>query len=288
MIPAAFGYERPATLEEALILLARHGEGARILSGGHSLLPVLKARLAHPGVLIDIGRIPALSGITRTAGGLRIGALTTHYEVESSPLVREACPLLAEAAGRIGDVQVRNRGTIGGSASHADPAADYPAALLALEAVLVASSPDGTRGIPAADFFTGPYENALKPGEILTAVEVASSPAGSGGAYLKAAQQASGFAICGVAALVTLSGGSIASAKIGVTGVATPAYRARKAEEALAGKPASPESLRAAAALAAEGVDPLDDFHASAEFRVQLAKVYTERALAEALRRAKG
>ena len=289
MIPSAFGYERPGTLEEALALLARHGEDARILSGGHSLLPVLKARLARPGVLIDIARIPGLSGIAKTAGGFRIGALTTHHEVESSPLVREACPLLAEAAGRIGDVQVRNRGTIGGSAAHADPAADYPAALLALEAALVASGPDGTRSIPAADFFTGPYESALTPSEILTAVEVPSPPRGSGGAYAKAAQQASGFAVCGVAALVTLGpAGGIASARVGVTGVAAPAYRARRTEDALAGKPASPESLRAAAALAAEGVDPLDDFYASADFRRQLAKVYAGRALAEALRPARG
>ncbi|MBI2178366.1 MAG: xanthine dehydrogenase family protein subunit M [Candidatus Tectomicrobia bacterium] len=289
MIPAPFGYKRPGTLAEALALLREHGEDARLLSGGHSLLPLLKARLARPGVLIDIARIPGLSGITETAGGLRIGALTTHHEVEASPLVREACPLLAEAAGRIGDVQVRNRGTIGGSAAHADPASDYPAALLALEAALVASSPDGTRSIPAAGFFTGPYESALKPGEILTAVEVPSPPRGSGEAYLKAAQQASGFAVCGVAALVVPGpGGTIASARVGVTGVAAPAYRARKTEEALAGKPASPDALRRAAALAAEGVEPLDDFYASADFRRQLARVYAERALAEALRRAKG
>lgn len=289
MIPAPFGYKRPGTLAEALALLREHGEDARLLSGGHSLLPLLKARLARPGVLIDIARIPGLSGITKTAGGLRIGALTTHHEVEASPLVREACPLLAEAAGRIGDVQVRNRGTIGGSAAHADPASDYPAALLALEAVITASGPGGTRNIPAAGFFTGPYESALKPGEILTAVEVPSPPRGSGGAYLKAAQQASGFAVCGVAALVALGpGGTIASARVGVTGVAAPPYRAREAENALAGKPASPENLRAAAALAAEGVEPLDDFHASADFRRQLARVYAERALAEAVRRAKG
>ncbi|MEK6710885.1 MAG: xanthine dehydrogenase family protein subunit M [Nitrospinota bacterium] len=288
MIPASFGYQRPATLEEALSLLERHGEDAKLLAGGHSLLPVLKARLARPGVLIDIARIPGLSGVTKTAGGLRLGALTTHHEVESSPLVREACPLLAEAAGRIGDVQVRNRGTLGGSAAHADPAADYPAALLALEAVMVAAGPGGARNIPAAEFFTGPYESALKPSEILTAVEVPSPPRGSGGAYLKAAQQASGFAVCGVAARVTLGpDGNVASARVGVTGVAAPPYRARRAEEALAGRPTTPENLRAAAALAAEGVDPLDDFHASAEFRVQLAKVYTERALAEAVRRAK-
>ena len=288
MIPAPFDYKRPGTLEEAIALLREHGEGARLLAGGHSLLPILKARLARPAVLVDIARIPGLAGITKTARGLLIGALTAHHEVETSSLVREGCPLLAEAAGRIGDVQVRNRGTIGGSAAHADPAADYPAALLALEAVMLAAGPEGARRIPALDFFTGPYESALGPAEILTAVEVPSLPPRSGGAYLKAAQQASGFAVCGAAAIVTLDGGRIASARLGITGVAPAAYRARRAEEALAGGAASPGAIQKAAALAAEGIEPLDDFHASAEFRAHLARVYAGRALHEALKRAGG
>jgi len=287
MIPAPFDYRRAATLEEAVALLQEHGEEAKLLSGGHSLLPILKARLARPALLIDIGRIPGLSGISREEGALRIGALTTHREIEASPLVREACPLLAEAAERIGDVQVRNRGTIGGSLAHADPAADYPAAALALEAEVSATGPKGARTIPAEKFFTGPLETALGPTEILASLRVPLPRARSGGVYLKAAQQASGFAVCGVAALLTLApNGTVASARVGVTGVAAPAYRAKGVEETLAGKSLSAENIKAAAARAAEGVAPLDDFYASAEFRAHLARVYTERALKEAARRA--
>ncbi len=287
MIPGAFDYLRPDTLEEAIRLLQEHGEEAKILAGGHSLLPVLKARLAFPGVLIDIGRIQGLSGVLEEDGAIAIGGLTTHYEIESSPLVRKSCPMLAEAAGRIGDVQVRNRGTIGGSLSHADPAADYPAALIALDAEFVLTGPGGARSMRAENFFEGTYETALGACEILTSVLVPIPGEKSGGAYQKMAQQASGFAVCGVAAIVTLGDdGAVSSACVGVTGMASAPYRAGGVEEALTGKAPTDENLAAAAARTAEGEEPIDDLYASADFRRHLAQTIARRALAEAVRRA--
>lgn len=287
MIPAPFDYARPATLAEAMALLEERGEDAKLLAGGHSLLPVLKARLARPDLLIDISRVEGLSGISESEGGLRVGALTTHAEIERSALVREKCPALAEAAGAIGDMQVRNRGALGGSLAHADPAADYPAAMLAAGAEVLAAGAEGERAIGIDAFFTGAYETALAPGEILTAVRLPAPPARSGGAYLKAAQQASGFAVCGAAAQIALDeGGAIASIRVGVTGVAAPAYRAAGVESALAGTAPDAEEIRAAAKKAGEGVEPLDDFYASADFRRHLAGVYAARAVSKALERA--
>lgn len=287
MIPAPFDYARPATLAEAMALLEERGEDAKLLAGGHSLLPVLKARLARPDLLIDISRVEGLSGISESEGGLRVGALATHAEIERSALVREKCPALAEAAGAIGDMQVRNRGALGGSLAHADPAADYPAAMLAAGAEVLAAGAEGERAIGIDAFFTGAYETALAPGEILTAVRLPAPPARSGGAYLKAAQQASGFAVCGAAAQIALDeGGAIASIRVGVTGVAAPAYRAAGVESALAGTAPDAEEIRAAAKKAGEGVEPLDDFYASADFRRHLAGVYAARAVSKALERA--
>ncbi|MEE9241110.1 MAG: xanthine dehydrogenase family protein subunit M [bacterium] len=287
MIPADFDYYRPATLDEAIKMLQNYGPEAKLLAGGHSLLPILKARLAQPEILIDIGRIPDLKGVMQENHSILIGALTTHDEIASSPVVREQCPLLAEAAEQIGDVQVRNRGTIGGSLSHADPAADYPAAMIALDAEIVLTGPEGARSMRAENFFEGTYETALVGNEILTSVLVPIPPAGSGGAYFKVAQGASGFAVCGVAATLTLgSGGEVASASVGVTGVAALAYRASSVEEAITGKAPTAENIGAAAAHAADDVQPLEDFHASADFRRQLARVWTGRALQQAAERA--
>ncbi len=288
MIPSAFGYLRPGTLEEAVALLQEHGEEARLLSGGHSLLPILKMRLAHPGVLIDIARIPGLSGIAHEGGALIIGALTTHQEIESAPAVREKCPLLAETAAQIGDLQVRNRGTVGGSLAHADPASDYPAAMIALRAEIVATGKAGARSIAVDDFFTGPLETSLAAGEILTSVRIPAPGGGKrGGAYCKAAQRASGFAVCGVAVQLELgAGGEVASAGVGVTGVAEAPYRAARVEEALAGQKPTEEKIREAAALATEGIEPLDDFYAGAAFRKNLAEVWAGRAISQAARRA--
>ena len=289
MIPASFDYVRPQSLEDALARLGEHGDDARVLAGGHSLLPVMKARLADPAVLIDIAHIDGLSGISEAEGGVRIGAMTTHAEIESSALVHERCRSLAEAAGSIGDVQVRNRGTLGGSLAHADPAADYPAVVLAAGAEITVAGAGGERVIGADDFFTGTYETALGSGEILTSVRIPAPAARGASAYLKAAQQASGFAVCGVAALLALdANGAVESIRVGVTGVAATAYRATSVEDALTGSAPSAESIRKAAAGAGEGVDALDDFYAGADFRRHLADVYAARAVGKAWIRASG
>ena len=289
MIPASFDYVRPQSLEDALARLGEHGDDARVLAGGHSLLPVMKARLADPGVLVDIAGIEGLSGISESEGGIRIGAMTTHAEIEASELVQEKCRSLAEAAGAIGDLQVRNRGTLGGSLAHADPAADYPAAVLAAEAEITVAGADGERVVGADDFFTGTYETALRAGEILTSVRILAPAARGGSAYLKAAQKASGFAVCGVAARLALDAdGAVESIRVGVTGVAATAYRATSVEDALMGSAPSAESIRKAAAGAGEGVDALDDFYAGADFRRHLAGVYAARAIGKAWIRASG
>ncbi len=287
MIPAPFDYFRPNSLEEAIGLLEKYGEEAKILSGGHSLLPLLKTRLIKPGVLIDISRVRELSAIKREEDSLLVGAFTTHHAVESSQEIRDACPLLAEAAMRIGDLQVRNRGTLGGSLAHADPAADYPATMIAQWAEMVATGPAGDRSIPVDAFFVGPYETALRKTEILTAVRLPIFRNRSGGAYCKVVQQASGFAVCGVSALLTMgSGGTVEQASIGVTGVSPVPYRAGRVEKELIGEKFSPELAKTAAQRVTGGIEALDDFYASAEFRNHLARVWTERALLEAASRA--
>lgn len=288
MIPAAFDYEAPATLDEAVRMLAERGDEAKVLAGGHSLIPAMKLRLAQPSVLIDLGRIGGLSYVREEAGRLLVGAMTTHHQLEADPRVREVCPLLSECAGAIGDVQVRNRGTIGGSLAHADPAADWPAAVLALDAEMVAVGASGERVIPAAEFFVDMLTTALGPGEILREVRVALPSGGAGQAYLKVAQPASGFAVVGVAAVVERGpGGVCRSARVAVTGLAAKAYRARRVEEALAGGGLDSGAVAAAAALAAEGVEANSDLYASAEYRGHLARVYARRAVELAASRAR-
>ncbi len=268
-------------------LLADHGDDAKLLAGGHSLLPAMKLRLASFGHLIDLGRISGLDGIKEDGGTIAIGALATHWAVESSELVREKCPLLSECAAAIGDVQVRNRGTIGGSLAHADPAADYPAAIVALEAEIVARGTKGSRTIKANDFFVDFLTTSLAAGEIITEVRVKPLAAKTGSAYVKVAQPASGFAIVGVAAIVTLDGsGNIAAARVGVTGAAAKGYRATETEAALAGK--GTDAIAAAAAKATAGVDTNGDLFASAEYRAHLAQVTARRAIAKAVERARG
>lgn len=293
MIPAGFEYVAPASLNQALALLAKHGDDAKVLTGGHSLIPLMKLRLARPAMVIDLRRIKRLTGIHKKQLepdkmlGLEIGAATTHAEIERSELVRRGWPLLAETAGEIGDVQVRNAGTIGGSVVHADPAADWPAALLALGAVLVLASQQGERSLPAAEFFVGLLTSAIRPGEILVALRFPARPKGNGGAYLKLAQSASGFALAGVAADVNVSDGHISSAQLGITGVGEKAYRPRRTEQALTGCPRHEEAVRAACALAAEGVEPLADIHAGARYRAHLARVLARRAVLAAIERAR-
>jgi aerobic carbon-monoxide dehydrogenase medium subunit len=282
MIPQQFEYSAPKTLDEALGLLA---EGAKPLAGGMSLIPMMKLRLANPEHLVDLGRIKDLSYIREKGTVLNIGATTTHHEVESSPLVRGKCPLLAETASHIGDVQVRNMGTIGGSVAHADPAADYPAALQALEAKIVLKGAKSERTVSADDFFVDTFTTALEPGEIVCEVIVPVDGGGTGTSYQKVLQPASGFAIVGVAVRVRKQGDKVTMARIGVTGLSNRAFRATAAEKALEGRTGSPAEIQAVAALVGQGVDANSDLHASADYRLHLATVYAGRALAVALGR---
>ena len=231
MIPASFEYLRPTTVQEAIGLLRQHGDDAKVLAGGHSLLPMMKLRLAQPKYLVDIGRVPGLAYIRESGGNIAIGAMTTHTALEQSDLLRAKAPLVADVAAEIADVQVRNLGTIGGSLAHADPAADLPAACLALDAEMVASGPNGERTIKAENFFTGLFSSALHPGELLTEIRFPAPPAHSGGAYSNMPNPASHFAVVGVAAQLTLDGGGrCQAARIGVTGVSGTPFRAKGAE----------------------------------------------------------
>ena len=265
MIPAPFEYIAAQSPAHALDLLGEHGDDAKVLAGGHSLLPMMKLRLAAPEVLIDIGRLTELSGITSENGELVIGATTRHADLAASELVRERAPLLARAAGLVGDPQIRHRGTIGGSLAHADPAADLPLALVALGGSVELAGPGGTRTVTADDFFTGYFETALEPDELLTAVRVPSRP-GQPWGYQKFVRRANDWAIVGAAAV----DGRIALANMGPVPL-----RATAAEQALAGG----ASVAEAAELAAEGTSPGEDIHADRAYRQHLARVLTRRAL---------
>ncbi|MGH9387084.1 MAG: FAD binding domain-containing protein [Vicinamibacterales bacterium] len=279
MYPASFEYRRPSTIEEALTLLTRHGDDAKILAGGHSLIPAMKLRLAQPKVVIDIGRIGNLSYIREAGGVIAIGAMTSHRDVVLSNLLQDRCPLLPETAAAIGDVQVRNKGTIGGSLAHADPAADYSAAIFALDAEMQAVGPRGERMITADGFFVDLLQTALAPDEILLEVRVRVTPKSV--AYVKTEQKASGFALAGVAAVISPRG-----VRIGITGVARAPYRARAAEDVLMGDGSvTPDAIARASAHAADGVEPLGDIHASPDYRAHLARVNTRRALELAAQR---
>jgi aerobic carbon-monoxide dehydrogenase medium subunit len=283
MIPQEFEYARAKTLTDALAMIA---EGAKPLAGGMSLVPLMKLRLASPERVVDIGRLTELNYIREEGGEIHTGATSTHYDVEASPLLRAKCPLLAETASHIGDVQVRNRGTIGGSVAHADPSADYPAALLALEARFrLVGAKGAEREIPAADFFVDTFATALASGEIVREVVVPISGNSEGSSYQKVVQPASGFAIVGVAARVRKDKGKVALARVGVTGLAGKPYRAFSVERALEGAGGSATDVQHAAATVAEGIEANSDLHASADYRKHLARVYTIRALTVALSR---
>lgn len=288
MIPSSFEYQAPKTVDEALRLLSRHGDEAKILAGGHSLLPLMKLRLAAPRYVIDIGHLRTLDYIREDNGRIAIGALVTHAQIAASPLLREKCPLLSETAAEIGDMQVRNRGTIGGSLAHADPGADYPAAILALDAELIAQSASGTRSIAAAQFFVDLLSTQLRPGEILTEIRVPVRRANEGSAYRKFHQPASGFATVGAAArVIAAADGKIEEIALGMTGVGSKAYRAVAVEKALHGKKADDDAIAAACAKAAQGVEPLSDIFASSEYRRAMAAVFAHRAISTALSRAR-
>ena len=285
MIPTAFDYIRATSVDDALAKLsAANGEG-KLIAGGHSLVPLMKFRLAEAKTLIDIGRIPELSGIRKKSEVIEIGAGTIHHDVATSALLLQECPLAAEAAATIGDPQVRNRGTLGGSLAHADPSADYPAVMLALDADIHVKGPKGARIVKAKDFFRGLFTVDLAADEIIVAVRF--TPVKSA-AYAKLYQRASHFAIVGVAAAVSVDQGVITSARIGLTGAGPCATRLTAVEEALAGKPVSTSSVDAATRAAGAMMDDLNsDLHASREYRRAMIPVFTERALATALARAR-
>lgn len=286
MFPASFEYHRAASVKEALSMLQQFGEDGKILAGGHSLIPMMKLRLAQPAHLVDVSGIRDLASIREDGGKVLIGGLATHHAVETSSIVQAKLGMLAECASVIGDVQVRNRGTIGGSLAHADPAADYPAAVLALEGEIRIEGTGGSRSVKADEFFLDLMTTAVQPGEMLTAVAFTPVPAGAGFTYVKHRQPASGFAMVGVAALVTLDKkGNCDRVRVGVTGLGPKPFRAKAVEAALQGK--APSAIAAASTHAAEGIDALSDIHASAEFRAELARVYTRRALEAAASSAK-
>src|SRR5262245_7198530 len=287
MIAQKFEYIAPASLGDAVNLLQKHAGRAKILAGGHSLIPMMKLRLAAPELLIDIGRIPELSYVKEESSKIRIGALTNHHAIHTSDLVQRNLTALADAAGLIGDIQVRNKGTIGVSIAHADPAADYPASILAFDAVIVTLGPQGERQIPASKFFVDMMTTALDQNEIVREIQISRKPGKTGSAYLKMAQKASGFAICGAAAVVELdASGALANVSLGITGVGSYAFRAIKTEAALKGQKPSADLIRAACDKASEGVIALEDIHASADYRLDLARIYARRAVETAIERA--
>jgi aerobic carbon-monoxide dehydrogenase medium subunit len=279
MYPAQFEYHKASTVKEALDLLGKYKDEAKLLAGGHSLLPAMKLRLAQPKHLIDIGKVSGLSGVKEDGGTLVIGAMTTHYAIESSALLKSKCPLLPEVAGHIGDPMVRNMGTIGGSLAHADPAADWPAAAIALNADLVAEGPKGKRTIKADDFFKGLLTTALADDEILTEIRVPAAAANVKSAYVKFPHPASRFAVVGVAAVLTMDGGKVSKASIGITGAGSKAVRAKGVEAAITGKAADAASIQAAAEKGADGVDVQPDLQGSEEYKKHLLKVFSKRAM---------
>ena len=288
MSTAAFDYHRPASIDEAIQLLQQHGEDAKLLAGGHSLVPAMKLRLATTANLIDIGHLDALKYIREDGNALAIGAATTHWEIESSDLVKEKAPLLAQTAAVIGDLQVRNKGTIGGSLAHADPAGDLPAVVVALAAKLVTSSTGDHRTIEADDFFVDLLTTDLRPTEILSEISIPGLPPHTGTAYAKFGNKASHYAVVGVAAVVTVGADGVCqSARIGVTGAGPKAVRAASAEDALTGSNLDDSAISAAAGLAGDGItDFNEDVHASAEYRAHLVTVYAARAIRAAASRA--
>jgi carbon-monoxide dehydrogenase medium subunit len=278
MIPAAFDYAAPDSVEEAIALLRQNGDDAKLLAGGHSLLPLMKLRLAIPTFLVDLGRIPGLSYIRQDGDSIAIGAMTTHYALQSSGLLRDRVPLLSQAAGMVGDMQVRNRGTIGGSLSHADPASDLPAVVVALGADIVAQGPHGSRTIAASDFFEDIWTSALQPDEVVTEIRV---PAGDGRAqdYQKFRQRSADWAIVGVAVNLQRDNGSVTDASVVLTNVGPTPVRAVAVEETLRTATLTPEVIRDASARAAEGLEPSDELKASGAYKRHLAQILTRRAL---------
>ena len=287
MKPPRFEYFAPRTLDEALGLFAGHGDRAKLLAGGQSLIPLLNFRLAHPEALIDLNRIPDLAYIRADDGGVAMGALTRQHAVERSDAVRTSVPIVAEACRLIGHLPIRHRGTIGGNLAHADPASELPAVMLALEAQLTVASAKGTRTLPADRFFVGPLSTALQTGEMLTEIRLPGLPPRTGGAFVEMARRAGDYALVGVAALVTLDGsGRCRRARVALCGVGPTPIRAGAAEDALVGQTPDGAALDEAAARAAAATSPPSDLHGSADFRRKLARHFARLAIATATERA--
>jgi carbon-monoxide dehydrogenase medium subunit len=282
MIPAEFDYVRPASLAEAIRALADGGEDAKVIAGGQSLLPLLRLRLAYPELLVDVGGLAELRGVTDAGGSLLIGSRTTHYDLVRDPLIDQYCGILAQAAATVADPAVRHRGTLGGSLAHGDPAGDLPAVVLALGATLIARGPGGERQIAAGEFFADYLTTALDSGEILTGISIPKLGPDWGFRYEKFHRTAQAWATVGVAALARRSNGHVAEARIGLTNMGTVPVRATAAEAAAAGVEASRAALNEAAAHAAEGTEPPADLHGAPDYRRHLARVLTGRALAAA------
>jgi aerobic carbon-monoxide dehydrogenase medium subunit len=286
-IPAAFDYHVAQSVDEAIALLQQYGDEGKLLAGGHSLLPAMKLRLAQPAHLIDLGHVSGLSYIREENGQIVVGALTTYNKIERSDLLRRHFALLPEGTSLIGDQQVRNRGTIGGSTAHADPSADMPGLVLALKATIVARGPNGQREIAADDFFQDLFTTALNPDEVVTELRFSILPAHSGSAYEKLANRASHYAVAGCAAVVSLSAdGTCQAASVVITGASVKPSRASAVESALVGKRLDAATIAAAAEHAADGLELIEDIHGSQAYRAQMTKVMTKRALTRAVERA--
>ena len=286
MFPAPFEYHRPQSLDEAIALLAKLGENARVLAGGHSLIPAMKLRLAQPAALVDLGRVAPLKQIVERGDRLVVGAMATHATVGASPLLAAKCPLFRAAASHIGDLQVRNAGTIGGGLAHADPAADMPPVMLVLDATFALQSKGGKRSVPARKFFKGPFTTALKPNELLVEIQLPAPPKGAGTAYASFEQAASGYALAGAAVLIAVAKGMITRADLAFTGLADAPFLAPAAAK-LVGTQGGSDLIAQVTSLAVAGVEANDDIHANADYRKHIAAVAARRALTEALARAK-
>ena len=284
MIPGAFEYYAPRSLNDAVKFLAEHRDDVKILSGGQSLLPLMKMRLSKPGFIVDIGRIPDLDRITEENNSLVIGALVTHEQIEFSELLKSKCPLLPQTATTIADIQVRNRGTLGGSIAHADPAGDWPAAVMALEAEIKVVGPAGERWVKCEEFFLGLLMSVLEPDEIVTAIKVPITGSDKT-AYLKAAPRSSGFAVVGVAVRLALDGnGTCNRMAVGITGVGDKVYRAEWVEQRLTGNKLDSKSIQEAAAQSTRNIEVIEDINGSSEYRKHLTEVYVVRAIEAALK----
>ena len=287
MYPAAFEYHSPKTVQEALGLMGKHGDDAKVVAGGHSLIPMMKLRLAQPKHLIDLRNVPGLGGVKEDGGTLVIGAMTTWYQLETNATIKAKCPVISETASIIGDPAVRNLGTIGGSLAHADPAADMPATAIACNFEIVCEGPKGRRTVKVDEWFQGIMATALKDDEILVEIRVPALAKGASAAYLKFAHPASRFAIVGVAAAITVENGTCSKASIGITGAGSKAVRAKGVEAALVGKNLSGAgAIEAAAQKAAEGVDVQADLQGSVEYKAHLCRVFAKRAVEAAVKRA--